>query len=809
MVSSFRRATAARLRRAARWGSAAVAAILAATMVQACTGAAAAAPDSARIVRTADGIPHVTADSWAGAGFGEGYAFAEDDLCVFANDVVTLDAQRSRWFGPDARVSDPAADVDTTNLASDFFYARINASGIVARLLAGTAGSPAPSARSQQLVRGYAAGYDAYLRHVGGPAGITDPACHGAPWVRPITALDVWRRLYQLSLLTTDVSYLADMVAAAPPAHADAATSSVPADPALPRVAAGQAGSNAWGLGSQVSRGAAALLLANPHFPWSGPERFWEVQLTIPGQLNVEGATLAGVPGVLIGFNHAVAWSFTVTAAPAAAFYQLQLVAGHPDEYRFNGRVTRLTAQRVSVSVREAGGRLGRRTAVLWSSRFGPMITARGGLGWTGTQAFSLYTPNALNLRLMDTIVALDTSHSTASLDQALRVHEGLPWVNTVAVDSAGHALFADVSVIPHLTDAQLASCATAAGIAGQAGLPVVAGWSSSCLPGRDPDSAAAGLFGASELPSVRTDGYVANSNNGPWLADPAHPLVGYPLMSADTRAPLSLRAQLGLEMIRQRIAGTDGLPGTGFALADLQADMLNDRNYAAQLVLRSLVGVCRRHPVATATNGSRVDLAAACAVLARWDGRDGLTDSGAVLFHEFIGPVLADASQVFVTKYQPAQPLTTPSQLNTADPRLMPDLADAVLKLRAARIPLAASWGSVQYAVIGSRRIPFPGSDDPGVFNVVDSTLVPARHGFPGIQSGITFVMAMEFTRRGPQADAILAYSESANVRSPHAADQTELYSRGAWVHLPFTAAQIRAGTLSAQTVRQPSAAS
>jgi acyl-homoserine-lactone acylase len=35
-------------------------------------------------------------------------------------------------------------------------------------------------------------------------------------------------------------------------------------------------------------------LLANPHFPWVGGMRFYEMHLTIPGQLDVMGAALPG-----------------------------------------------------------------------------------------------------------------------------------------------------------------------------------------------------------------------------------------------------------------------------------------------------------------------------------------------------------------------------------------------------------------------------------------------------------------------------------------------------------------------------------
>jgi acyl-homoserine lactone acylase PvdQ len=52
--------------------------------------------------RTAHGIPHILAADYRGLGFGAGYAFAEDNLCLLADKVVTLSAQRSRWFGAEA-----------------------------------------------------------------------------------------------------------------------------------------------------------------------------------------------------------------------------------------------------------------------------------------------------------------------------------------------------------------------------------------------------------------------------------------------------------------------------------------------------------------------------------------------------------------------------------------------------------------------------------------------------------------------------------------------------------------------------------
>ena len=70
------------------------------------------------------------------------------------------------------------------------------------------------------------------------------------------------------------------------------------------------------------------MLLANPHFPWEGELRFWEVQLTVPGELDVYGAQLSGLPGIGIGFTEASAWTHTVSAGKRFTAYKLTLVPG-------------------------------------------------------------------------------------------------------------------------------------------------------------------------------------------------------------------------------------------------------------------------------------------------------------------------------------------------------------------------------------------------------------------------------------------------------------------------------------------------
>ena len=87
------------------------------------------------------------------------------------------------------------------------------------------------------------------------------------------------------------------------------------------------------------------------------------------------------------------------------------------------------------------------------------MYEARGGLPlpWTTTTAFALADANARNFRFLNHFLATDEAHSAARELTILKKYEGLPWVNTIAADSTGHALYADILAIPDVTDAEAA----------------------------------------------------------------------------------------------------------------------------------------------------------------------------------------------------------------------------------------------------------------------------------------------------------------------------------------------------------------
>ncbi|MGW5667453.1 acylase [Micromonospora sp. NPDC003776] len=775
-----------RVRRLAAAATAAglVAAGLTATAVPA---VAAGGGYSALIRRASYGVPHITARDFGSLGYGVGYVQAEDNICIIAEQVVTVRAQRARWFG--------ATSDGTDNVTSDLFHQKVIDDRTVERLLTGPRdGVQSPSLEVRDQLRGVAAGYNAYLRRIG-VANLTDPACAGKPWVQPITELDLWR-LYWTNMVRASSAALADgIVAAAPPAGSAPArpgelTGTRPALKSAALVATADGapagvGSNAYGLGRDATASGAGMVLANPHFPWDGPDRFYRMHLKVPGRYDVEGAALIGDPFIEIGHNGRVAWSHTVSTARRFAWHRLTLVPGDPTSYLYDGQPRKMTAR--TVTVQTPGGPVSR---TFYDSHFGPVVVVPGRFDWTADTAYAISDPNAANNRAFDGWLAMGRAGSVAELRAALDRRQFLPWVNVIAADRDGRALYADHSVVPRVTDDLAAACIPAPfrSLYASSGQAVLDGSRSSCELGRDPDAAVPGILGPARLPTMVRADYVTNSNDSYWLANPAQPLEGFPRIIGAERTERSLRTRLGLHQVRQRIAGTDGLPGTRFTPANLWAVTLGNRAYGGELVRDDLVRVCTAHPVATASDGTPVDLTGACAALRGWDLRVNLDSRGSHVFTEF-----ARAGGLrFADPFDPDRPLTTPSRLAVDDPAVRTALADAVQLLGG--IPLDARLGDIQTEPRGAERIPIHGGwPEAGVFNMTINVVEPGV-GYRKVLHGTSFLMAVELGRDGPSGRQILTYSQSANPNSPWYADQTRLYSGKGWDTIKFTEKQLNA---------------
>ncbi|MBD0422768.1 penicillin acylase family protein [Streptomyces sp. TRM S81-3] len=745
---------------------------------------------SAVIRYTEYGIPHIVAKDYANLGFGTGWAQAADQVCTLADGFVTVRGERSRHFGADA-ASDPSLSSATTNLSSDLYFRGVREAGTVERLLA----EPAPRGPGRdvkELMRGFAAGYNAWLEQ----NRITDPACRGAAWVRPVTALDVAARGFALSVLGGQGRAVDGITAAQPPAGvAGTASSRTPDAEATARAARelfaandADMGSNAVAFSGATTANGRGLLLGNPHYPWQGGRRFWQSQQTIPGRLDVAGGSLLGSATVSIGHNAHVAWSHTVATGVTLNLHQLALDPAEPTVYLVDGRRERMTKRSVTVAV-DNGAPV---TRTQWWTRYGPVVTSLGAslpLPWTATTAYALNDPNAANLRASDTALGFSRARGTDDVLDALRRTQGLPWVNTIAADARGRTLFTQSQVLPRITDELAQDCSTPLGRATypSSGLAVLDGSRGECALGRDRDAVQPGIFGPARMPTLKDAPYAENSNDSAWLANAARPLTGYERVFGTVGTQRSMRTRGAIEDVAA-MAGRGGL-----TVRDLQKQQFANRVPAGDLVAADAAKSCAALPGGTAkgSDGRVVDVRSACDVLASWDRTASTGSRGALLFDRFWRKVTAavPAAQLWRVPFSAADPVGTPHTLNTDAPGFATALADAVAELRAAGIALDAPLGEHQFVVRGGTRIPVGGGTESlGVWNKIEPVWNPARGGYTEVTTGSSYIQAVGWDGSGcPVARTLLTYSQSSNPYSPHHADQTRLFSEGRWVTSRF----------------------
>jgi penicillin amidase len=79
-------------------------------------------------------------------------------------------------------------------------------------------------------------------------------------------------------------------------------------------------GSNNWVVGSARSQSGKPLLANDPHLGLSTPAVWYFAHLSAPG-LNVIGATLPGIPAVVLGHTDRIAWGLTNTGPDVQDLY--------------------------------------------------------------------------------------------------------------------------------------------------------------------------------------------------------------------------------------------------------------------------------------------------------------------------------------------------------------------------------------------------------------------------------------------------------------------------------------------------------
>jgi penicillin G amidase len=200
-------------------------------------------------------------------------------------------------------------------------------------------------------------------------------------------------------------------------------------------------GSNCWALGGSKTKSGKPLLAGDPHLPVRNPSIWFEVALT-SADIALTGFSIPGVPGVVIGHNDKVAWSFTYAEADTQ-----DLFVEHQDptdlrRYEYRGAFEAATFVRETIKVKGKSDPVNVDVAI---TRHGPIITpvvpglkSQVALRWSALDAG----------KTLDAVIGMNTAKNFDEFKRAAADFSGAT-LNACYADTAGHIGYLLVGRLP------------------------------------------------------------------------------------------------------------------------------------------------------------------------------------------------------------------------------------------------------------------------------------------------------------------------------------------------------------------------
>ena len=213
-------------------------------------------------------------------------------------------------------------------------------------------------------------------------------------------------------------------------------------------------GSNNWVVSGEKTVSGKPLLANDPHLSLSAPAVWYMAHLETP-QLKVMGATMPGLPGIVIGRSQQIAWGFTNTDPDVQDLYIEALDEKHPGRYQTPQGSANFTLREETIAVKgqEPIRFIARET------RHGPVISD----AYERAQILIDTSRFAISMRWTaldsanQTLVAGFLMNQAQTLDQfkdALK-HYYAPMQNIVMADAEGQIAYRAIGAVPKRSKGQ------------------------------------------------------------------------------------------------------------------------------------------------------------------------------------------------------------------------------------------------------------------------------------------------------------------------------------------------------------------
>ncbi len=494
-------------------------------------------------------------------------------------------------------------------------------------------------------------------------------------------------------------------------------------------------GSNGWAIAPSHTNNGNAMLLANPHLPWSDFYLWYEAHL-VAADLDAYGVALVGMPGLAIAFNDHLGWTTTVNTFDGADVYDLTLAEGG---YVWDGEVQPFTKESQTIKIKQEDGSFESEELTILNSLHGPVVAQQ------NNKAQALRVVGLDRPYILDQFWAMAKAQNLQQFEAALQSLQ-LPLFNILYADKAGEIFYLFNAQVPQREQGDWRY------------------WSKT-IPGDTAATLWTKYHPYEDLPRLVNppSGWLQNTNDPPWLA--TFPQLLNPENYPAYLAPPSLgqageifRTQRSIRMLQEN---------TSMSFEELVALKFSSRLELADRLLDELIPAAREL-------GNELGQEAA-EVLAAWDRQVQADSRGAVLFS--LWAVAIQQGNFFATPWQASAPLTTPKGLA--------DLQQAVQTLEIVADTMKflygsvdVPWGEVVRLTYDKYNLPASGAlGILGSFRVLYTVPMPEK-GFRTF-GGDSYIAAIEFGDE-VKAKVLNTYGNATQPNSPHLGDQLPLYLRG-----------------------------
>jgi penicillin G amidase len=210
-------------------------------------------------------------------------------------------------------------------------------------------------------------------------------------------------------------------------------------------------GSNNWALSGKLSSSGKPLLANDPHLGLSAPAIWYFAHLDAPG-MNVIGASLPGIPGIVLGRTDKFAWSFTNTGPDVQDLYIEQIDTKNPGMYRGPDGPQPFKVRQEIIEIKGTTPL----TFLVKETRHGPVISdayARA-KRTINTEQYALalrWTALDIENQSVVGLLELNQASSMDSFKQSLRKNYA-PMQNVVMADVDGNIAYQAAGVAPKRT---------------------------------------------------------------------------------------------------------------------------------------------------------------------------------------------------------------------------------------------------------------------------------------------------------------------------------------------------------------------